>query len=40
MEIEDGEGHLRFSSRVRKYLPHATFENRCHATVQARITIE
>jgi hypothetical protein len=40
MEIEDGEGHLRLSSRVRKYLPHAAFEDRCHATVQARVTIE
>jgi len=40
MEIEHGEGHLGLSSWVLKYLSHAAFEDRCHATVQARITIE
>jgi hypothetical protein len=39
-KIEHGEGHAGLLSRVRKDLPHATFDNRSDATVQARIVIE
>jgi PIN domain nuclease of toxin-antitoxin system len=40
MEIKHGEGHLRLFSGVRNYLPHAACEDRGHAPVQARVTIE
>jgi hypothetical protein len=40
MKIEHSEGHAGLPLRIRKYPPHAAFDDRCHTTMQAWITIE
>jgi len=40
MKIEHGEGHAGLLLCIHKDPPHAAFDDRCDATVQARITIE